>query len=84
MCVLRYKAEEQRFDLKHKRKLEELKAKGDATSKELEQLHNEKRELGGGTARTAARQREGGFGCISSAAPAVNVRCRILLLCFIF
>ena len=43
-CVCRYKAEEQRFDLKHKRKLEELRAKGDATIKELEQLHNEKRE----------------------------------------
>ena len=46
LCVLRYKAEEQRFDLKHKRKLEELKAKADATIKELEQLHNEKREFG--------------------------------------
>ncbi|KAJ8934385.1 hypothetical protein NQ314_013426 [Rhamnusium bicolor] len=41
----RYQAEQQRFDLKHQRQLEELRAMSDATIKELEQLQNEKRKM---------------------------------------
>ncbi|XP_017783976.1 PREDICTED: serine/threonine-protein kinase 10 isoform X2 [Nicrophorus vespilloides] len=41
----RYQAEQNRFELKHKRQLEELRAMSDATIKELEQLQNEKRKL---------------------------------------
>ena len=45
----RYKAENSRFQLKQKRKREELKAVSDAGIKELEQLHNEKCECLGAT-----------------------------------
>ncbi|XP_037078470.1 STE20-like serine/threonine-protein kinase [Pollicipes pollicipes] len=38
----RYKGEEHRLELKHKRKMEELKALNESAVKELEQLHNEK------------------------------------------
>ncbi|KAJ3665518.1 hypothetical protein Zmor_001010 [Zophobas morio] len=41
----RYQAEQQRFELKHQRQLEELRAMSDATIKELEQLQNEKRKM---------------------------------------
>ncbi|XP_052120283.1 serine/threonine-protein kinase 10 isoform X2 [Frankliniella occidentalis] len=41
----RYRAEQSRFELKHKRQLEELRATSDATIKELEQLQNEKRKM---------------------------------------
>ncbi|KAK9708620.1 Polo kinase kinase [Popillia japonica] len=41
----RYQAEQQRFELKHQRQLEELRAVNDATLKELEQLQNEKRKM---------------------------------------
>lgn len=41
----RYRAEQSRSELKHKRQLEELRATSDATIKELEQLQNEKREI---------------------------------------
>ncbi|KAL0269444.1 UNVERIFIED_CONTAM: hypothetical protein PYX00_007175 [Menopon gallinae] len=41
----RYRAEQQRFELKHQRQLEELRATSDATIKELEQLQNEKRKM---------------------------------------
>lgn len=41
----RYRAEQQRFELKHSRQLEEVKAQSDATIKELEQLQNEKRKM---------------------------------------
>ncbi|XP_045461178.1 serine/threonine-protein kinase 10 isoform X2 [Harmonia axyridis] len=41
----RYQAEQQRFELKHARQLEELRAMSDATIKELEQLQNEKRKM---------------------------------------
>lgn len=41
----RYRAEQQRFDLKHQRQLEELRATSDATIRELEQLQNEKRKM---------------------------------------
>lgn len=41
----RYQAETQRFELKHQRQLEELRAMSDATIKELEQLQNEKRKM---------------------------------------
>ncbi|KRT82294.1 hypothetical protein AMK59_3967 [Oryctes borbonicus] len=41
----RYQAEQQRFELKHQRQLEELRAINDATLKELEQLQNEKRKM---------------------------------------
>lgn len=41
----RYQAEHQRFELKHQRKLEELRAMNEATIKELEQLQNEKRKM---------------------------------------
>lgn len=41
----RYRAEQQRFELKHARQLEELRAQSDATIKELEQLQNEKRKM---------------------------------------
>jgi STE20-like kinase len=41
----RYQAEQQRFELKHHRQLEELRAMSDATIKELEQLQNEKRKM---------------------------------------
>lgn len=41
----RYRAEQQRFDLKHQRQLEELRATSEATIKELEQLQNEKRKM---------------------------------------
>jgi len=38
----RYRAEQQRFELKHQRMVEELKASCEATIKELEGLQNEK------------------------------------------
>ncbi|RZF34530.1 hypothetical protein LSTR_LSTR017684 [Laodelphax striatellus] len=38
----RYKAETLRFELKHQRQLEELRAAAETTIKELEQLQNEK------------------------------------------
>lgn len=41
----RYRAEQQRFELKHSRQLEEVKAQCDANIKELEQLQNEKRKM---------------------------------------
>lgn len=41
----RYQAEQHRFELKHQRQLEELRATSDATIKELEQLQNEKRKM---------------------------------------
>lgn len=41
----RYQAEQQRFQLKHSRQLEEMRASSDATIKELEQLQNEKRKM---------------------------------------
>ncbi|XP_023238605.1 STE20-like serine/threonine-protein kinase isoform X2 [Centruroides sculpturatus] len=41
----RYKAEQQRQELKHKRQLEELRAAADTTIRELEQLQNEKRKM---------------------------------------
>ncbi|EEB18383.1 polo kinase kinase, putative [Pediculus humanus corporis] len=41
----RYRAEQQRFELKHQRQLEELRATSEATIKELEQLQNEKRKM---------------------------------------
>lgn len=41
----RYRAEQQRFELKHARQLEEVRAQSDATIKELEQLQNEKRKM---------------------------------------
>ncbi|XP_016845889.1 serine/threonine-protein kinase 10 isoform X3 [Nasonia vitripennis] len=41
----RYRAEQQRFELKHARQLEEMRASSDATIKELEQLQNEKRKM---------------------------------------
>ncbi|KAJ8667247.1 hypothetical protein QAD02_008909 [Eretmocerus hayati] len=41
----RYRAEQQRFELKHTRQLEEMRAASDATIKELEQLQNEKRKM---------------------------------------
>ncbi|KAL0110630.1 hypothetical protein PUN28_013899 [Cardiocondyla obscurior] len=41
----RYRAEQQRFELKHSRQLEEMRAQSDATIKELEQLQNEKRKM---------------------------------------
>jgi hypothetical protein len=40
----RYRAEQQRFELKHQRQLEELRATSEATIKELEGLQNEKRK----------------------------------------
>ncbi|XP_033213560.1 serine/threonine-protein kinase 10 isoform X2 [Belonocnema kinseyi] len=41
----RYRAEQQRFELKHARQLEEVRAQSDANIKELEQLQNEKRKM---------------------------------------
>ena len=41
----RYRAEQQRFELKHARQFEEVRAQSDATIKELEQLQNEKRKM---------------------------------------
>ncbi|PSN52552.1 hypothetical protein C0J52_08962 [Blattella germanica] len=41
----RYRAEQTRFELKHSRQLEELRATSEATIKELEQLQNEKRKM---------------------------------------
>ncbi|XP_044017440.1 serine/threonine-protein kinase 10 isoform X2 [Aphidius gifuensis] len=41
----RYRAEQQRFELKHARQLEEVRAQCDAAIKELEQLQNEKRKM---------------------------------------
>lgn len=41
----RYKLETQRFDQKHQRQLEELRATAETTIKELEQLQNEKRKM---------------------------------------
>lgn len=41
----RYRAEQQRFELKHQRQLEELRTAGEASIKELEQLQNEKRKM---------------------------------------
>ena len=41
----RYQAEQQRFESKHQKQLEELRANCDATIKELEQLQNEKRKM---------------------------------------
>lgn len=40
----RYKAEQQRQELKHKRQLDELRLSFDHTLRELEQLQNEKRK----------------------------------------
>lgn len=41
----RYRAEQQRFELKHARQLEEVRAQSEGTIKELEQLQNEKRKM---------------------------------------
>ncbi|KAI5747961.1 hypothetical protein M8J77_020407 [Diaphorina citri] len=41
----RYRAETQRFELKHQKQLEELKAQCETNIKELEQLQNEKRKM---------------------------------------
>ncbi|PNF33494.1 hypothetical protein B7P43_G00558 [Cryptotermes secundus] len=41
----RYRAEQTRFEVKHARQLEELRATSEATIKELEQLQNEKRKM---------------------------------------
>lgn len=41
----RYRAEQQRFELKHSKQLEEVRAQSDSTIKELEQLQNEKRKM---------------------------------------
>merc|ERR1712029_463886 len=41
----RYRAEQQRFELKHAKQLEEAKANSAAAIKELEQLQNEKRKM---------------------------------------
>ncbi|XP_012146818.1 sterile20-like kinase isoform X2 [Megachile rotundata] len=41
----RYRAEQQRSELKHSRQLEEVRAQSEATIKELEQLQNEKRKM---------------------------------------
>lgn len=41
----RYRAEQQRFELKHARQLEEMRAQSESTIKELEQLQNEKRKM---------------------------------------
>lgn len=41
----RYRLEQQHFELKHQRQLEELRASGQASIKELEQLQNEKRKM---------------------------------------
>ena len=41
----RYRAEQQRFDMKHQRQLEEARASSGAAIKELEQMQNEKRKL---------------------------------------
>lgn len=41
----RYRAEQQRFELKHARQLEEMRASSESTIKELEQLQNEKRKM---------------------------------------
>ncbi|XP_073996948.1 sterile20-like kinase isoform X3 [Rhodnius prolixus] len=41
----RYRLETQRFDQKHQRQLEELRATSETTIKELEQLQNEKRKM---------------------------------------
>lgn len=41
----RYTSEQKRFELKHARQLEEVRAQSDATIKELEQLQNEKRKM---------------------------------------
>ncbi|XP_014290734.1 serine/threonine-protein kinase 10 isoform X1 [Halyomorpha halys] len=41
----RYRLETQRFDQKHQRQLEELRATAETTIKELEQLQNEKRKM---------------------------------------
>jgi STE20-like kinase len=41
----RYRAEQMRFEVKHARQLEELRATSEATIKELEQLQNEKRKM---------------------------------------
>nr|CAD7431797.1 unnamed protein product [Timema monikensis] len=41
----RYRAEQARFEVKHQRQLEELRATSEATIKELEQLQNEKRKM---------------------------------------
>merc|ERR550525_1232022 len=41
----RYRAEQQRFEMKHSKQLEESKAGSQAAVKELEQLQNEKRKM---------------------------------------
>lgn len=41
----RYRAEQQRFETKHQRQLEEARAAAQAAIKELEQLQNEKRKM---------------------------------------
>ncbi|XP_046994651.1 serine/threonine-protein kinase 10 isoform X1 [Schistocerca americana] len=41
----RYRAEQQRAEIKHQRQLEELRATSEATIRELEQLQNEKRKM---------------------------------------
>merc|ERR1712241_1365863 len=41
----RYRAEQQRFDMKHQRQLEESRASSQAAIKELEQMQNEKRKM---------------------------------------
>ncbi|KAK9879027.1 hypothetical protein WA026_003838 [Henosepilachna vigintioctopunctata] len=58
----RYQAEQQRFELKHSRQLEELRAMSDATIKELEQLQNEKRKMLLEHETQKLKQREEAFG----------------------
>jgi G:T/U-mismatch repair DNA glycosylase len=41
----RYRAEQQRFETKHQRVLEEARASAQSATKELEQLQNEKRKM---------------------------------------
>ncbi len=41
----RYRAEQQRFETKHQRQLEEARASAQAAVKELEQMQNEKRKM---------------------------------------
>lgn len=41
----RYRAEQQRFETKHQRQLEEARASAQSSIKELEQLQNEKRKM---------------------------------------
>merc|ERR1719350_2703432 len=41
----RYRAEQQRFEMKHQRQLEEARASSQSAIKELEQMQNEKRKM---------------------------------------